>query len=605
MYKKVFTLSALVLLVSACGGESKKAAENIQGELTIAGSAEYGKQLKAQITDLDGISNLSNAQYQWQRNSVNIDGATQNSYAISADDFNHKISAVVTYVDDKGFDNSITSAQTRTISAVDLPGTLSINGTAKQDQTLNAELMDGNGFDVNNATFSWFADNQVISGETSQSLILTREQVGKEISVHVNYTDQDNFNNSLTKAQTIVVEPLDNSPGVLSLSGANDEPASLVVGASLQANLDDANTIAEEVTYYWYSGDQLIVDHNQASYTLMQTDVGQSIYVEAKYVDADGYVESVLSSNTTQVTAVDLGIPGGQDYPVGASIVGSSPINRITPYLSESFEGGGWNARTIFPDTYTPGRDTSLPSPFRFVQFQGPHSFVAATNITRVGSYSAKLHWKHDDPGQWNGDPNKVTNNDRKAMFHGRPVSSHTATSWYGFSVYFPSDGITLTGSQNPLIFQLHGAPDKGEPGRQPPIAVIVDKDAFNVSYGWDARAFNTNTAGQGRGEFRIPINFAEDYQDRWVDFVLQVSTNPFEEKGFINLWVDGVQVLGENNLQIGYNDNTGMYPSWGWYQIGENIKRTTDAIMYMDELRHIEDTDADYYDVAPGYFEK
>ncbi|WP_111979758.1 heparin lyase I family protein [Algibacillus agarilyticus] len=611
MYKKVFTLSAMALLISACGGssETKPEIQNAPGALTLSGNAEYGSYLKVQISDPDGISNLSTAKYQWQRNSVNIDGATDLSYTITTDDFGHTLRANVVYVDDKGFDNALTSAQTAKIATVNSTGIITIEGINKQAQILNAVLVDGNGFDTNHVSFTWLADDEVINGQTSSTLILGKELVGKIISVEVNYTDQNGFNERLTYAQTAAIETRENSPGVLSLSGANDKPLSLEVGATLQANLLDANTITAPVTYYWYSGDDLKADNNQTSYALKQTDIGKSIYVKAEYIDSDGYAESVLSVNTDAVVDVDLGIPGGIDYPVGASIMGNNPIQRNATKTNESFEGGGWNAGTIRDHLYSPGLDKSLTKSFRFVQFQGPHSFAAENTITRLGNYSAKLHWKHGDPGKWNGDVNKIDNEDRKAMFHGKNVSSHSATAWYGFSIYFPSNEMVLTAEQNPLFFQLHGAPDSitgdKEPGRQPPIALTVDSNNFNVGYGWDARKFNKNTAGQGRGKFSIPVNFASDYQDRWVDFVLQVRANPLEEKGFINLWIDGIQVLGENNLQIGYNDDKGLYPSWGWYQTGNNAYRTKDAIMYMDEFRHVEAADAGYYDVAPGYFEQ
>ncbi len=601
MFKKVITLSALSLLASACGGggsdEGGEITQNTQGSISISGSAEYGASLEAKISDADGVSPATNVTYQWQRNSVNITGATTASYQVTADDFNQTIRAVATYVDNKGFNNSVTSAPTASISAVDFPGTLTIKGSIEQGQSIQAEITDNNGIDMSKANFLWLADNQVISNQDGPQLSLVREYVGKKISVQVTYTDENGFIDTLNGTQTVAVAKIANIPGAVSLAAAD-----MQVGTAIQVSLTDDNGLVGDVNYYWYANDELIADVDQASYTLTQSDAGKSIHVKAEYVDADGYTESVLSEKTAEVISELAGIPDGKNYPVGAFEIGTNAIARNPNLMDESFEGGGWNAGTIFPDTYTPGRDTNLPKRFRFTQFQGPHAFEAETNIARLGNYSAKLHWRHDNPGQWNGDPNKIVNNDRKAMFHGRTASGHTATTWYGFSVYFPSNGVTITDSQNPLIFQLHGSPDKGEPGRQPPIAVTVDKDALNVGYGWDAREFNTNTAGQGRGKFSVPMKFSEN-QDRWIDIVLQVSTNPLEPKGFVKLWVDGIQVLHEQDLQIGYNDGRGMYPSWGWYQIGNNVNRITDATMYMDEFRHAESADAGYYDVAPGFF--
>ncbi|MDP5030928.1 MAG: polysaccharide lyase [Paraglaciecola sp.] len=296
-----------------------------------------------------------------------------------------------------------------------------------------------------------------------------------------------------------------------------------------------------------------------------------------------------------------------QHYPVGASVAGTDPLVRISPLSSESFEGGGWNAGRLYA-TYHPGYDESLPKNFRFTQFQGPHSFVAERNITRLGNYSARLHWKHGNPAKWNRDPNKLDNEDRKAMLHGSNASSITATVWHGFSVYFPSDGTELSDSQDPLFFQLHGAPDTTkegkEPGRNPPLALTITNKGFDVGYGWDARKFAKDTGGQGRNKFTVPLDISK-YKDRWVDFVIQVRANPFAEKGFIKMWIDGKQVASRINIQLGYNDDKGLYPSWGWYQTGKNAERDSDMILYLDEIRHVEHLDADYYDVAPGYFAK
>lgn len=290
-----------------------------------------------------------------------------------------------------------------------------------------------------------------------------------------------------------------------------------------------------------------------------------------------------------------------QDYPVGKTSESNTSIERITPMTTESFEGAGWNAGRT-PGDYNPGYDSSLPKSFRFTQFQGPHSFTAEGNITRLGDYSAKLHWKHGDPGRWNGDVNIIDNVDRKAMFHGSNASGNSATVWHGFSVYLPSNDIQLETGEELLIFQLHGAPDSGEPGRNPPLALTIQTDGFHVGYGWDAREFATNTSGQGRDKFLIPVNMA-DYQDRWVDFVIQVNTNPFEESGFIKIWVNGKQMANRTNIQMGYNDARGLYPSWGWYITGNDAYRNKDAIFYLDEIRTVEAADADYYDVAPGHF--
>ncbi|KMT67040.1 hypothetical protein [Catenovulum maritimum] len=216
---KILAYTALTLLTSACGGgggsedgsnkgkETEEVIVNQQGTIAISGALEFGANLEAKITDPDGITNISNATYQWQRNAVDIAGANSNSYTLTMADFNQVLNIKVTYVDDKGFSNSLTSLQTAKVPAIDFIGTLSIKGKAEQGQTLNVELLDDNGIDLNQAIFTWFTDDSVINGQTKQALTLTPELVGKTISVQVNYTDQHGFNDTLTALQTIAVAP--------------------------------------------------------------------------------------------------------------------------------------------------------------------------------------------------------------------------------------------------------------------------------------------------------------------------------------------------------------------------------------------------------------
>ncbi|MBU2883522.1 polysaccharide lyase [Psychrosphaera sp. B3R10] len=304
-----------------------------------------------------------------------------------------------------------------------------------------------------------------------------------------------------------------------------------------------------------------------------------------------------------KIISEETGRTVAENYAIGESYVGNKPIQRHKSVAYESFSGAGWNAENTTINIYTPGLNNQLPEFFFFTQFQGPHSFKVESEIVRLGKHSAKLHWKHQHPEQWNGDPNKLDNTDRKAMFHGKRASTNSTTLWYGFSAYFPSVDFTLTGDQRALFFQLHGAKDKnGEPSRIPPISLTIGTDGFRVGYSWDSKELSTSIKGEGVNHLNLPVSLPE-YQDRWVDFVLQVRTNPFEEKGYIRLWIDGKRRVNHHNIQLGYNDKNGLYPSYGWYLFGTNSTRDSDAIMYIDELRQIEGENINYYDVAPGYF--
>ncbi len=91
------------------------------GAPTISGTAQVGQTLTASttgISDSDGLTNVSYS-YQWLADDTEIDGATSSTYTVQASDNGKVIKVQVTFTDDAGNDESLTSAGT---SAVVLGG---------------------------------------------------------------------------------------------------------------------------------------------------------------------------------------------------------------------------------------------------------------------------------------------------------------------------------------------------------------------------------------------------------------------------------------------------------------------------------------------------
>ncbi|WP_440877028.1 heparin lyase I family protein [Thalassotalea sp. PLHSN55] len=273
--------------------------------------------------------------------------------------------------------------------------------------------------------------------------------------------------------------------------------------------------------------------------------------------------------------------------------------------VNESFEQGGWNAAS--PLDFTPGLKKDITPNFMFNQLQSPDAFVLEDNIVRSGKYSAKLVWKHKNAAAFNGDKNKWDNVDRKAMFHGFKTDKVMgAEAWFGFSFYFPSDG-TATEQNNWLFFQIHGSADKRlkEHSRNPPFSLTLRKDGLGGSWKWDPDENSKTRQGKGTQPYSIAGTKA-DYLDRWVDFVLHVKVDYSSEKtGLLELWVDGEKVLNQHNIQFGYNDDKGIYPSWGMYFNGDLNVMENDHYLYLDEVKMADFANAGYHDVAPGNHKK
>ena len=87
------------------------------GAPTISGTAQVGQTLTAStsgISDADGLDNVSYS-YQWLADDTEIDGATSSTYTLQASDNGKVIEVRVTFTDDAGDEESLTSARTSAV----------------------------------------------------------------------------------------------------------------------------------------------------------------------------------------------------------------------------------------------------------------------------------------------------------------------------------------------------------------------------------------------------------------------------------------------------------------------------------------------------------
>ena len=129
----------------------------------------------------------------------------------------------VSFTDDAGNDEQLTSAGTGAVAAAPPPpnapatGLPAITGTAQVGETLTADttgITDDDGLD--NATFSyqWLVDDAEINGATGSTYTLADADEGKAITVRVSFTDDAENGEVVTSAATgtvaaaVVIQPL-------------------------------------------------------------------------------------------------------------------------------------------------------------------------------------------------------------------------------------------------------------------------------------------------------------------------------------------------------------------------------------------------------------
>lgn len=172
--------------------------------VSVSGTAVEHQVLSAVVgADPDGNGTLN---YQWLRNGVAIVGATAATYALQAADAGASVSVRVNYTDAQGFAESVTSAGTAAVTAVnDGASSLAITGSAVVGQTLTRVVgADPDGAGTAPSTV-WFRDGVAIAGATGATYVLTSADIGAAISVQISYADGQGFSELVTSAATAAV----------------------------------------------------------------------------------------------------------------------------------------------------------------------------------------------------------------------------------------------------------------------------------------------------------------------------------------------------------------------------------------------------------------
>ena len=189
------------------------------GAPTITGTAQVDQRLTAVTTgirDADGLTSPTYT-YQWIRvngTDADIAGATSSTYTLVAGDEGKTIKVKVTFDDDAGNNETLTSAPTAAVTAAGntaASGAPTITGAAQVDQTLTAVttgIRDADGLTSPTYTYQWIRVNGTdadIAGATSSTYTLVAGDEGKTIKVKVTFDDDAGNNETLTSAPTAAV----------------------------------------------------------------------------------------------------------------------------------------------------------------------------------------------------------------------------------------------------------------------------------------------------------------------------------------------------------------------------------------------------------------
>ena len=310
------------------------------GAPTISGTAQVGETLTASTTGIADSDGLTNATFthQWLADDAAISGATASTHTLVAADAGTAIKVQVSFTDDAGNAETLTSGASAAVTAANNPatGAPTISGTARVGETLTASttgIADSDG--LTNATFThqWLADDAAISGATASTHTLVAADVGKAIKVRVSFTDDAGNAESLTSGASAAVTAANNpasgtprvgetltannpATGAPTISGTARVGETLTASATGIADTDGLTNAT--FTYQWLADDADIAGATGSTYTLVAADAGKAIKVQVSFTDDARNTESLTSAATTAaalppLTASAHDVPASHD----------------------------------------------------------------------------------------------------------------------------------------------------------------------------------------------------------------------------------------------------------------------------------------------------
>jgi Ca2+-binding RTX toxin-like protein len=236
---------------------------------------------------------MGTVSYQWYAGSNAISGARSTTFTLTQAEVGKAVTVKASYTDGVGMPKIVSSSATANVVNInDLPtGTVTITGTATQNQTLTANidtLVDLDG--IGNIAYQWQRSSTDIPSATGSTYVLTQADVNQSISVKASYSDKFGASESVSSVATAKIVDVNDTPsGRVSISGTTAQNHTLTASNDL-SDLDGLGPIS----YQWSRNNLDILNATQATYALTQIDVGKVVTVKASYTDGLGKLESVI-----------------------------------------------------------------------------------------------------------------------------------------------------------------------------------------------------------------------------------------------------------------------------------------------------------------------
>ena len=362
-------LIGAVVFVRGPATSQEQTADNspATGNPAVTGTARVGQTLSADtsgIGDADGLQNATFS-FQWVAGGSDISGATGSTYTLTASDQGQTVQVRVSFTDDEGNEETLTSAATAAVAAT-VPGTprslqVQTGGTGELAVTWQEPESNG-GSDVTGyrvqwklAAGSWDTEADISSAtaigtsHTIGSLSLDTEYAVRVIATNSAGEGPASAERTET-ARARASEQQDSAPntaatGAPTISGAAHAEETLTADTS---DIADENGLEDaSFSYQWVSydgnADTDIPGATGSTYTLVPADEGRAFRVRVSFTDDDGHRESLTSAlarlerpYALSASASDGAVALTWKLPVGWPYSSTFQILRNRPELGEA-----------------------------------------------------------------------------------------------------------------------------------------------------------------------------------------------------------------------------------------------------------------------------
>ena len=298
------------------------------GRPTIDGRARVGETLTANTIGIAGADGLSRAvfAYQWARSDggtdTDIQDATGSSYTLVAADEARTVTVRVSFTDDAGNPQTLSSDATAPVAKANTraTGAPTIDGIAQVGETLTAStsaIADADGLSRAVFAYRWATSDggshTDIQGATGSAYTLVAADEARTVTVTVSFTDDAGNPESLPSDPTgeVAAKPNSDATGEPTIDGTAR------VGETLTAHtagIADADGLSRAVfAYQWATSDGAtdtdIDGATGSAYTLVAADEAKTVTVRVSFTDDAGSPQSLTSESTARVAP---GTPPGE-----------------------------------------------------------------------------------------------------------------------------------------------------------------------------------------------------------------------------------------------------------------------------------------------------